>query len=693
MLRRAIDFFKKLLPGGKRARGISIEQLITQVLSGNLRELLGESTPVEVSRIGLGEFEGILTGLIAAPGAAEPGHMMNACAGADHPSFRILYPKEFIAAHMDRVKNSLNPKSDTEALNALITGTDGSLSQLLLAETADALFEKAGILRVIEACRPDDAAALVWHASGCAIYRIESGGSFLIAMLDEARDDTLRALLAGNSAFISFVQKETGGPGTSTGDGSPAVPHSRAIHRPKEFLLGRLFLSPAAFYGERAFTSVFRESAVTRQARQLSAVPGAWFKLNMRYGTVGAKAYCFFPEPKAGKSAAIPHIEKVALAALARDAAKLLSRESALAPEKTGVEAAGVPDFPENDPVIMFTADVFVDDTCLPCRILLETGHIAPLLKNLLRPQEMELLRLGPAQLMRALQILNLSLVRKNPGMIFRHAASNASSPELLKPGLARPILFHEFAGLLEDRDIRIIIQNHLIREVPPGSFGSLFRYYESSRSSQGEPAEKLVHFADSGEERLKGFLPEKYLKEWEHHVRLGAYSGCGSEADFVERNIESMKGILRAEREGRLLLSERARHLLKTEFYGYFKKEIDRQLGEARARNMPFADLRSLPRKSLQNLLMHIDNYRLCLALIGSEHEMEFLAANMSRRRRARLKSDFEYHSARYRMGLVDVEEVLAVKEASRKSALALLENTGTVDRKNHHRARQANT
>ncbi len=682
MWKKAVEFFKRILPGGRRrAKGIPVESVISQFISNNLTSLTGGTPAVEATRIGLDEFEEILRNFSAQEGTADAGYILTAFPGRDHPAFSLFYPAGFISSYLEKVQVMQNLKPGAEALNALLTGIDGGLSQLIFTSPApeggpaSEPFEKKSIVRAIEAWRPGDTGGLLWRASGCAIYRILAGQSLFIAMLDEAADESLRALLADDSGFIAMAQSEMAGPGAAPDAGSAPVTDSIAIHSPGEFLLGRLFLSPAAFHGERNFTSVFREAAVTRQVSRLTGSAGAWFKLEIESRTGSTLINYFFPEYEAENPGGSPDIAKGAFGVLVRDAVKFLSGQTNTVPVKVSAAAAGVPGFPENAPLIVLSADVSVQNLIMPCRVVIQNTGIAPLLKNLLYPREMELLRMGSMQLLKALYLLNRALLRKNTGIIFRNAVTSASSPVLLKSGAARQILFHEFAGLLEDRDVRLILQNHLIRELEPASFGSLLCYYETVVSAEGDKQQRLVRFADSGEGRLKSFLPESYRLEWERNAQLGNITGSENEAGFIERNTEIMKGIYRAVRNGRLLLSERARYVLKTGFYGVLRKEFDRILDEAKAKNVPFAELKALPKKALQELLMHVDNRIMCLALIGRESEMDFLAGNISRRRLARLKSDFEYYNGRYRMDLIDSEDVLAAMESVRKSASELLE------------------
>jgi hypothetical protein len=230
---------------------------------------------------------------------------------------------------------------------------------------------------------------------------------------------------------------------------------------------------------------------------------------------------------------------------------------------------------------------------------------------------------------------------------------------------------FSAFADLVTDRDLALVLQNHLPRAMGGQPLRQLVAWSQPGPSTSSDGGRRIVTPLLFDEERILRFLPPQGREAWE---RVSAEE-LGSREDYLELNREVLARIARAAQRDLLLLSPRARGILSRMALPGIQERARRKLQEAVASGMPFAGLKRMSKPMVQRLLATQPDRAICLALIGSEGELTFVRANVSAARRARLEEDLVNARNLLSEGAIDPEEAVRARKSIEEAARRMLE------------------
>ncbi len=480
--------------------------------------------------------------------------------------------------------------------------------------------------------------ALAWLLSGRRSFRLspDNEGPVVYASVDDSSASRIERAFAEDEAYAEAVRSwalaETA-PAASAGD----PPRRLEIRAPRELVLGSLFAPQRVSCGKYILETRF--TAVAANAPRIEE--GAWIRGTCSLGGKPWSAWYFFPSAKA-------EVAKGLASCLFRDSLRPLARAFNVDPENPAVAAASQPDASGSTRFVALSAEVHAGTLRLPLDVLVEHGALVQLIRALCDPAE---LAPGPGGTPRSMLplvfSLNQSLLRRELPSLRGAFVEKSAAGELFS--------FAAFLDLLPDRDVALVLQNHVPRALGRRSLRALLGYRAGAEAGVVTP-----FFVD--EERLLRFLPQAGREAWERDRDDDAKAG--SLAELVALNREVLAGAWRAARSRSLLLSPRALSILEKTVVPELRRDTLAKIAEMAAAGQPFGELRKLPEPRVQQVLAALPARALCLSLLGVPAERAFVEASSSRTRRERMGEDLALLGERFARGEVEADEVLGAMQ-----------------------------
>ena len=630
----AAGFFARLF--GRRRRKDDFEPTVAHALGamarGSLARALGGEVTVQASTLPLGElFEQVRV--------RSPGWMASFFSDSDAVELALLMPDSWSAG--------VSPAAGERGVPAAVTAVCARAADFLRFD-APAAFH-----RYFRRYAAADAPLLEWRLSGMQGVRLatgDRGGPSLYAGVREetaaAFEDSLRTDRRRQDALRAFLSWQ-GEPAAE--EAQPvAASRSLALHAPREFLLGSLFLPPRVECGTQV-AELLCSGLAAATDRSATDSPGAWAAAAAETAK-GARlsAWYFFPAPDAERATRARETFRGLAGCLFRAALPRLSTALGERLANPGLAMDAKPDLGRSG-FLRIQARARLGGALVRVEAFVESATLAALLRAVCNPAALA----ATTGASRSALPLAMGL---NEELLGRSIESFPRS--FLDERLGRDFFpFSAFAELVTDRDLALVVQNHLPRALAGQPLRKLVAWSSPGASADAKRIATPLYF---DEQRILRFLPPQARDAWE---RVAAEE-LGSREDYLQLNRAVLAGIARAA-EKDLLLSPRARGILSRMALPGIRERSRQRLQEAVSSGVPFAALRRMSKPLVQRVFATQSDRTVGLALLGSEGELPFVRAHVSAARRARLEEEVAQLRALASAGSIDPEEAVQARSA----------------------------
>jgi hypothetical protein len=623
-----------------------IIKIFTGIFENNFFAISGVKTAVSVSAIRIEELEKQLTEIQA-------GFLACGLQGSERPCFIMLFPGECIRRLMPVVKERHGRKGDDDAVFAdLAIDMAGSTIDRLLGSGPDDPGDGCHLV-LKKTFAAADRAALLWQASECMVFQVTAGEYvFYLLVREDIENNLLRKLeekAFRNSAW-SLVQSAY----------DPAAPQPPAgaalrIERPKEFMAGNLLLPQVAafdrFRVRSVFTNIMAGSAGTGQFKN-----GLWAHMFLSAGGTEINIYCLvagmtrkdFTERFGDPSGFFKNIAKEVV---------LFLRTAFPGIEVTSVRLAidSKPDEAAAARSLLLKGELVVNYARMEMALCVPGAYFSLLFPRALKPWDYRRQHDSPADLLAAVLALNAALFSSSIGTFMKKYRSGLA----YLPANTTCIPLYELMDLMDDRDLRLLLQNILVPKYSAGIarfFNIGVTVKKEGDEGDEEPRVKIFQVAYD-RERIGRMIPPLIIEEMDH---LKDYTPA---EEFDSRNKGVLKEILKPISAGTVSFSYKTRYIFMHEIFDIINEDEARRLEELRSRGIPFDRMRKLSNSDLVNFVNRIGNHDLCKSVIDCDGEINLLMNCMSRSRKRQFMDDLEYYRRQLAGGRLAAEDIIAAK------------------------------
>jgi hypothetical protein len=642
---KILELFKKFL-GLKQpvpalpAPDKLLMDIIRDALTLNLKSVAGLNIEISVTRINPETFEKHLSGITAAYIASSYGR-------DEVPCSQFFMPSDSAHLLLEKMRQKRRdvPPDDDEALSLLLDRIEGNLFYMFLPDqTAD-----SSPLRLKHQYEEADFQAVMWGISDCLIFQLEDG--IFKAWIAVPADlwNKLGDAIADKDyqwRLRSIAVTEYSGPDTSPVNETVSI----RITRPEEFLLGRFFLPGFIKLNEIVLGSVFKKiSAGTDVA------PVGTFRVSLDIKADGSVyiIWYFFVVCTINTFNELAGSFDNLFKAILRDTVANI-RSACPAINITGIRYKTSPaGEPVSDSVILH-AELNINHKPVSTLVAVPPEFI-----NLIALHTLENIKLlHSTPLNRVLSVLSVSraLFSKGIGSFLNsYRGADKNLPELLS---CMP--FYQFMELISDSDLKIVAQNFILPAFS-SSYMRLFRIGVTDDSASG--LVRRLYTVNSDWQRINRFLPRIIVED--------ALAGLHwTSADrFDELNRQTMTDLYSASDSGRLLLSARAKFILRNQFFDAMQEECRADIESLKSTGEPFVSFEKMPYNIRQLSITGVNDRDLSLFILWAGDKREALTPLLSRSRRLRIMEDVDILRKQHLKGMITPCEFLRAIRAVQES------------------------
>lgn len=598
--------------------GDMLAAVIRDALTLNFKFVTGIDMNITVERIKSELYEKFLK-------LNSRGYISSTYSADEVPCSQFIVPYDCVTLLYTRMKSvhSDIPGDQEGALTLLLDWAEGNLYRMFLPRQGDA----GEHLRVKREFHTSDLQAIMWGVSDSVIIIARSGEfAVYITVPDVIWSGLLSSVRDKDFAWRlrSIAVTEYTGETYSVPDEAPL---SIDIAKPREFVLGRFFLPALLKVDDTVVSSVFKQissgtglpvSGCFNVSLDVKADDGI-YRLWYCFEGYGLKTFNDGLVPFDGLFKSI-----------LRDT---IANLKAACP---GLNVSGIRynTSPAAEPVsdaIMLHSELKVNFKPVNTLIAVPSRFINLVALHILSPWELDLLRSTSRNRILGVLSVNSALFSRGIGSFlnsFRGGSENI-------PAILSCMPFYEFMELVSDSDLRIIAQNFILPAFS-SSYMCLFRIGVADHATP-EGAGIKLYTVDSDWKRINKFLPRNILEEAEANLQW-----TGSE-HFDALNRQTMMDLFRAADSDRLVLSARARFILKNQFFDAIEAGYGSELEKLKSSGEPFASLEGLPYNIRQLALSRVSDRDLCLVMHDAGEKGQALTPLLSRARRAKIMEDIE--------------------------------------------------
>ncbi len=651
-----LELIKKLLglnepePAVVSPDGI-LAAIIKDSLILNLRFVTGNQINAAVKKIEPVQFEESMK-------KSMKGYISSTCHKDEIPGSVFILCGDSVQNLHDKMKRAHSdlPSGNEESVSLLLDWTEGNLFSIFLPMNGD----NTSYFRVKREYIASDLESIFWGASDSVIYEIKSADitAYLLVPLDiwkklysDVRDKKFTQKLRSIAVteYTGFAEPEDN-----------SGPLSINILKPKEFILGRFFLPASLKLEGTRISSIFKSISIGENFPAKNIMPVSLdIKLNDKIYRLWYGFSDYTLDEFNRKFISFDILFK----AMLRDSLSKL-KTSCPGLEIQGIRFNSSAALPEDsdDPVILkaeFKINFILVNTVIeiPYSLLQLIGEYSTNIMNI------NLLRDTHRNRLICALSVNSSLFSQGIST-FMNSYRGDGTAEFAGSQAIPPVLsilpFYEFIELTGYHDLKIIVQNF----ISPRFSTSYMRLFSIgySRELEGGKIETAVSTVASDISKFKKFLSASILEE-PHPERFWTRSD-----QFEELNLKTMLDLYSAVESDRLLLSARAKFILKNQFYEVMQNRYKYELEMLKRAGQPFAIVDGQP-YILSDAISRVNDNSLCLALLESESSMESIFPLLTDTRKNKIIEDFEIMKKQYSSGNISAKEVVEGIYAVKKS------------------------
>ncbi len=571
---------------------LSVKTLIPELLGSNIKKITGNTSEIELVQIKFTNWQIYLSG-------EDNGYILKFFRSSTRSPFLVFFPSDFITTYLP----SINGKDISSELLKFL----GNLPLYLLQEekspgidSVGASGEKAGFPEYIcsELKGKDE---VLWETSGVEIFTVKFESVIIYFFLVEEEILQFNNHCQESGITLDLIDNLLLNPVSIQRD-EAFEDHdnilSRKISNEADFIFGRFFLPRSILLGEHSAVSGFD----TINWGSDNSVPETGVNFALTF-TINEKPYSInYFIPSKGESNA----------SLAKMMQSLL--KAVLPMWRRFFEISNIGGGQRG------SSGISSREVALSGRIKYQNSQI-PIKVNLSE----DIISLFSSRLLKSEKFLHSDLVR-----------IISLNQELLhiffKDNLFPPMTLSEFFNLIDDIDLRRIVQNYFSGTGwKSEAMQPLFTY-----SKKVIEAKKIYYFSDPlfNRSRFFKFLPKSQKDEWEQTKGASV-----SREEMIASGRKALREIYSAFRKDHLDLSFKSTILLRNEFKVRGDSSIRKKLDELMQRE-PFSTLiENKHARDVQNFLAGLTAKVLANALVLYTDNLKNLESFMSRNYRAEVK------------------------------------------------------
>jgi len=645
---KVLELFKKIL--GLKAAGPDrpapdklLMEIIKDALTLNIESATGMNIEILVTGIKPEMFEKYLAGITAAYIASSYG-----CDEVPCSQFFMPFDSAHLLLEKMRQEHRDVPPDDDEALSLLMDRVEGNLFYMFLpGQSAD-----GRPLRLKCQYHEADLQAVMWGISDCLIFQLEGGIFTAWMVVPVGLWDKLGDAIVDKDyqwRLRSIAVTEYAGTESSPDNEIATI----CITRPEEFLLGRFFLPGFLKLDEIVLSSAFKKISA---GTDFPLAGSFRVSLDIKVGGAIYTLWYFFAgctidtfNELAGSFDSLFKPVLRDIVANIRSACPAIS----IAGIRYNISPVGEP---VRDSVILH-AELNINFNPLSTLVAVPSAFINLIALNTLGHEEIQLLRSTPHNRMLSIISVNRALFSKGiSSFLNSYRGDDKNLPELLS---CMP--FYQFMELISDSDLKIVAQNFILSAFS-SSYMQLFRIGVTDDSGSDGVVRRL-YTVNSDWQRINRFLPRVIVEE-----ALTTVHWTGAER-FDELNRKTMTDLYSASDSGRLLLSARAKFILRNQFYDAMQDGCSVDLELLRSAGEPFESFEKMPYNIRQLSIAGVNDRDLSLLILWAEEKREALTPLLSRSRRGRIMEDVDLLRKQQVKGMITPCEFLRAIRAVQES------------------------
>lgn len=608
--------------------------IIRDALTLNLEYVTGSAIDITVKGSEPGLFEKVLSA---------SGYMVSTFCGDEVPCSQFILPAETarnLLAKMKSVHSDITVEEEG-ALTLLMDQAEGNLYHMFLPRQGEA----GGHIRMKHEYRAADLQAVLWNASDSVIFQARAGDYTAFITVPQGVWSGLLSG-AGDKDFVwrlrsIAVTEYTGEGGSEPGKETASID----IKRPGEFLLGRFFLPVFLKVDDTVVSSSFK-----KVSSGIDFPVSGCFRVSLDIKVdeeIHRIWYCFEGYSLNTFNEGFGAFDGL-FKSMLRDT---VSSIKSCCPELkiAGIRYNATPPSESVDNSVILHSELRINFRSVSALVAVPSSFINLIAFNILSPWELNLLQSTPRNRILGALSVNSALFSRGIGSFldsFRGVGENISAVLTCMP-------FYEFMELVSDADLKIIAQNFILPAFS-SAYMQLFRIGVTDFSGQGNAGCRL-YTVNSNWQRIKRYLPRNVLEDAEAGMH---WTGADS---FDALNKMTMTDLYAASESGRLLLSARARFILRNQFFDAVQAGYRAELESLRAAGEPFTSLGGLPYNTRQLAVTRVSDRDLCLLMLwAGEEKMQALTPLMSRARRRKIMEDVEVLGKQYRDAMITPGDIV---------------------------------
>lgn len=629
---------------------------IREILAINFRSITGENKETSISKISIEEFEKRLNEI-------QSGFIQASFKESEQQDIIALYPMDYIKHFLPVIKNTLSIEKENDTLTVLklMDCTLGNISKLFyLARSESGLIDIGKSNKVRKSYAPGDKDGLLWAASSSSILAISIDKNNLFLLYNEKIEKRIRENLnqkafakAARGIILSEYDPQAGAEELKSETGI-MLP----VEKPKELIIGNFFAPHIAKFDSLRVRSTFKNISISTGQNEFAVRDGIWARIsllinesehNLYYLISGISKNDFtgkFGDPnnffKNLLKEILSFIKTNCPGLPVKSVKLLLNTKPDPAHEATGA---------------ILNAELILNYSRMEISVCCPKNFIDLLYGQFLKPWEYKLLPATPHDFLSGIVLLNIALFNKNVKTFFKRYKGELA----YMPIVTTCIPFYELIDLIDDRDLRIIIQNLLIPKYSTG-ISKLFNIGIPIKKETGDTGRKKskslkVFQVAYDQERVKKFLPEITISDIEHQIQYSLAD------DFDSFNKSIMREIIKSIAADKITISHKTRYILINEIYDILNTEFKKQLNDLKEQGVPFKKMQKLPNNRLINFINRINNQDLCKIAIDTDNETNLLLNCMSKGRKRKFMDDLEYYKKLYVSAKLLPEDIINAK------------------------------
>jgi|GEM_PF-6398639 len=208
-------------------------------------------------------------------------------------------------------------------------------------------------------------------------------------------------------------------------------------------------------------------------------------------------------------------------------------------------------------------------------------------------------------------------------------------------------IPFYNFINLIDDFDLKKVVQNFLIQK---------YNHYEILKLFFIKDINGMIIEFDFDTDRIYKFLPKLKIEDIESIYNTFEPL---DEENFKEFNKKVIKDLYVQVENNKLLLSNKALFILSKGYYEKKEKQGKNEINSIINNYRLFNKLNKIPKNDLSILLHNAGTQKLCSILLFNEEQKELILKIFSNKKQKQLNEDLDYFITNYEQGLLPVEKI----------------------------------